>query len=102
MNSFPKCFAVHSLLLFQQEWYDWDTRITRMDYTPFYVIRNERRFENFTRRVHDFNQGMGRQLTKRPFFYLRLGIIEPQNESITEGDSAPQADSLYGVQVLIH
>lgn len=29
-----------------------------MDYTPFYVIRNERRFENFTRRVHDFNQGL--------------------------------------------
>lgn len=42
----------------KDEWYDWDTRITRMDYTPFYVIRNERRFENFTRRVHDFNQGL--------------------------------------------
>ncbi|XP_063615154.1 uncharacterized protein LOC134788208 [Penaeus indicus] len=42
----------------KDEWYDWDTRITRMDYTPFYVIRNERRFENFTRRIHDFNQGL--------------------------------------------
>ncbi|XP_037773812.1 uncharacterized protein LOC119569932 [Penaeus monodon] len=42
----------------KDEWYDWDTRITRMDYTPFYVTRNERRFENLTRRVHDFNQGL--------------------------------------------
>ncbi|XP_042855314.1 uncharacterized protein LOC122242155 [Penaeus japonicus] len=42
----------------KDEWYDWDTRITRVDYTPFYVIGNERRFENFTRRIHDFNQGL--------------------------------------------
>ncbi|XP_037773748.1 uncharacterized protein LOC119569816 [Penaeus monodon] len=30
----------------------------RWDYTPFKVTRNERRFENLTRRVHDFNQGL--------------------------------------------
>ncbi|CAL4105645.1 unnamed protein product, partial [Meganyctiphanes norvegica] len=42
----------------REEYYDFISRITRVDYTPFFLFGNDRRFEYRTMRIHDFNQGL--------------------------------------------
>lgn len=73
----------HARIVFpQQEWYDWDRRISRTDYMPFFLFNAERRFENLTQDIMEFNQGLNYKVLPR----LGTCKIAPINYNVTWGD----------------
>ncbi|KAK3853277.1 hypothetical protein Pcinc_040176 [Petrolisthes cinctipes] len=40
-----------------KEYYDWNAKVVATDFTPWYLVGQEYRFELETRRIQDFNQG---------------------------------------------
>lgn len=81
--------SVHMRAMFpQHEWYDYERRISRTDYIPFFVVSAARRFENFTREVMEFNQKLIYKV------HPRLGTcsIAPINQNITWGDVVVSED----------
>ncbi|XP_071525893.1 uncharacterized protein [Panulirus ornatus] len=52
----------------KNEWYDWDMRITRQEFVPFYIGDRSRRFENLTSEIHEFNQGLSYIIRPRQSF----------------------------------
>ncbi|XP_045122263.1 uncharacterized protein LOC123510877 [Portunus trituberculatus] len=75
--------SVHLRAMFpQEEWYDYEMKISRVDYVPFFIYGADRRFENLTQRVLDFNQDLMYQVRPR----LNTCKISPINTNITWGD----------------
>ncbi|XP_066961277.1 uncharacterized protein [Macrobrachium rosenbergii] len=69
------------------EYYDYTMQITRQDYIPFFAQDNQRRFENQTSLVYDFNQGLAYVIQPRQ----RICEIT-KIENVTFGDVVVNED----------
>ncbi|XP_068239649.1 uncharacterized protein [Palaemon carinicauda] len=80
-------FIRYRVIFPKTEYYDYEMNITRQDYIPFFTEDNQRRFENETSLVHDFNQGLAYIVQPR----LRQCEIR-KIENITFGDVVVNED----------
>ncbi|XP_063844547.1 uncharacterized protein LOC135091117 [Scylla paramamosain] len=75
--------SVHLRAMFpQEEWYDYEMKISRVDYIPFFIYGADRRFENLTQRILDFNQDLMYMVRPR----LSACSIMPINANLSWGD----------------
>ncbi|KAG0724248.1 hypothetical protein GWK47_040967 [Chionoecetes opilio] len=75
--------SVHMRAMFpQQEWYDYDRRISRRDYIPIFIYGANRRFENYTQEILEFNQELSYKVHPR----LNTCQIKPIESNFTWGD----------------
>ncbi|XP_042239002.1 uncharacterized protein LOC121877349 [Homarus americanus] len=76
------------------EWYDWTMRITRADFIPPTSYNSDRRFENLTTRIHEFNQGLSYIIMDRQHYCH----IQPIENITSWGDVKVNKDGSVSMQ----
>lgn len=54
-----------TIVISQQEHYDWEAKVVVADYIPWYIFGDTYRYDHETRRIQDFNQGLEYYIEKR-------------------------------------
>lgn len=70
----------------KKEYYDYSMRISRQDYVPLFALTNQRRFENQTSVVQDFNQGLSYVIQPRQKLCQITKILNVSHGDVVVGD----------------